>query len=150
MIISFLCFFALIKKKEWMTYHVWKKTIKCFDYISLPGNTERWRSKLIQCWQQKSQILSEKHLQTHFFTSRFTQSAKTNRNKQSQQTLKEAHLVVTGSFNVCVWICECEYANNAVVTWRSQPQETGRLPQRNDWQLIVFGEGLGGSKDIIK
>lgn len=39
-------------------------------------------------------------------------------------------------------VCTCE--NNIVVICRSLPQETGRQPQRNEWQLNVFGERLEG------
>lgn len=96
----------------------------------------------------------KKHLQTHFLPVQVHPVWENkHRNKQSQRTIKDAHLVVTGSFNVCVWTCvSARVRIRFVVTWRSKPQETGRRPQRNDWQLIVFGERLGGSKvvEIIK
>lgn len=54
---------------------------------------------------------------------------------------KQDHLVCLECVRMCVLVLRREH--NFVVIYRSLPQETGRLPQRNDWQLNVFVEGLG-------
>ena len=111
-----------------------------------------------EIWWCSRQQTSNLNFTFSLFSIRWSFTCSFRRSTENkQQANREAHLaatcvtlnrIINGCLEcvcvcVCVCVCDLRGEHNFVVICRSLPQEAGRRPQRNEWQLNVFVEGRG-------